>query len=62
MTLPDRLLARHLVIVVVLKLLVLAGLWWWFVRDSHVRVDADNAAARLVAPADGSTAFKGALK
>ena len=43
---------RHLVIAVALKLLVLAGLWWVFVRDGRVSVDAEGAAAHLSAPVD----------
>ncbi len=46
----DRLL-RHLVLAVLLKLAVLVALWWAFVRDDRVAVDADQAAARLVQPA-----------
>jgi hypothetical protein len=42
-------LARHLVVVVAVKLAALAGLWWFFVRDADVRVDAPAAAARLAA-------------
>lgn len=40
-------LVRHLVIAVALKLVVLTGLWWAFVRDERVGVDADRAAAHL---------------
>jgi hypothetical protein len=45
-TAQDR-LVRHLVIAVALKLVVLTGLWWAFVRDERVGVDADRAAAHL---------------
>lgn len=48
---PDR-LVRHLAIAVALKLVVLGVLWWAFVRDDRVRVDADRAAARLGASVD----------
>jgi hypothetical protein len=40
-------LVRHLVIAVALKLVVLTGLWWAFVRDERVGVNADRAAAHL---------------
>lgn len=40
-------LVRHLVIAIVLKLVVLTGLWSAFVRDERVGVDADRAAAHL---------------
>ncbi len=42
----DRLI-RHLFIAVALKLVVLTGLWWFFVRDDRVGVDADRAAAHM---------------
>ena len=47
-------LVRHLAIAIVLKLVVLAGLWWAFVRDGRTGVDADRAAAHLGAPAHAS--------
>lgn len=50
MTRQDRRLVRHLAVAVALKLAVLAALWWVFVRDERVSVDAAAAAARLVAP------------
>jgi hypothetical protein len=40
-------LVRHLVIAVALKLVVLTGLWWAFVRDERVGVDAERAADHL---------------
>jgi len=48
-------LVRHLVIAVALKLVVLTGLWWAFVRDERVGVDADRAAAHLGALVDANT-------
>jgi hypothetical protein len=51
MTHDDRRLLRHLVIAVLLKLAVLVALWWAFVRESRVDVDADRAAAQIGAPA-----------
>lgn len=47
MTLTDRRLLRHLSIAIAVKLVVLVLLWWFFVRDQHVSVDADQAAASL---------------
>jgi hypothetical protein len=52
-TAQDR-LVRHLVIAVALKLMVLTGLWWAFVRDERVGVDVDRAAAHLSGLIDGS--------
>ncbi len=53
---PSRLL-RHLAIAVIVKLLVLTALWWLFIRDQRVPVDAERAAAAIVAdrPAISST-------
>ena len=42
-----RWLVRHLGVVVALKLMMLAALWWFFVRDSVTDIDAQQAAARL---------------
>ncbi len=46
----DRRLRHHLSWVLLLKMLALAALWWMFVRDDRVAVEADAAAAHLVAP------------
>lgn len=46
----DRRLLRHLAWAVLLKLALLAVLWWAFVRDDRVAVGPEQAAARLVAP------------
>ena len=44
-------LVRHLVWVIVNKLLALAALWWVFVRDQRVSADAAAATQHLAAPA-----------
>jgi len=49
----ERRLLGHLTIAVVVKLVVLAVLWWAFVRGAAVRVDGDAAATHLAAPAAG---------
>ncbi len=41
-------LAKKLVLVLVLKLAVLLGLWWGFVREQRVHVDAQRVAAQLL--------------
>ncbi len=41
-------LPHKLAIVLVIKLVVLTGLWWGLVRDSRVPVDTNSAAARLL--------------
>lgn len=54
---PTRLLLHHLIVVVIVKLLVLTAIWWVFIRDQRVPVDAERAAAAIVAdrPATSST-------
>ena len=47
MTPDERRLTRHLVLAVVVKLALLAGLWWAFIGDFRVVVDADTAAAQF---------------
>lgn len=47
MTRDEQRLLRHLVIAVAVKLAVLAALWWVFVRDQHVPVDAERSAQQL---------------
>ena len=47
-------LVRHLALVVVLKLVALAALWWWFVRDHRVAAGPEQTAAHLAAPAPGA--------
>lgn len=55
MNLNDRRLLRYLVNAVLLKLAVLALLWWVFVRDARVPVDADATARKVGAEAVVST-------
>ena len=43
----DRRLVRHLKLAVVLKVAVLLALWWAFVRDARVPVDAEAARLHL---------------
>jgi hypothetical protein len=47
MTIPDKQLLRHLAIAVLIKLAVLTVLWWVFIRDAGVSVDAAAIGARL---------------
>jgi multidrug resistance efflux pump len=44
----DRRFVRHLLVVVAIKVALLGALWWMFVRDQHVAVDAERAADRLI--------------
>jgi hypothetical protein len=44
----DKTLARKLALVLLLKLALLMALWWGFVREQRVTVDADKVAAQLL--------------
>lgn len=46
----DRRLVRHLSLAVGVKLALLAGLWWLFVREAQPRLDPARVAARVVSP------------
>ena len=48
MDFQDRSLTRKLAIALAIKLLVLIGLWWGFVREQRVPVDTDSAAAQML--------------
>jgi hypothetical protein len=48
MNLSDPSLLRKLALVLALKLVLLLALWWLFVRDQGVTVDANNVAAQLL--------------
>jgi len=52
---PDRQLVRKLGIVVVIKLALITGLWWAFVKDQQVHVDADQATLPWAASAPQTT-------
>ncbi|WP_202416625.1 cytochrome oxidase putative small subunit CydP [Duganella qianjiadongensis] len=47
---PDHRLLRHLIIAVLVKLVLLTGLWWAFVRDARVEVDTTAVARHLGGP------------
>lgn len=48
MDLRDQTLVRKLAVVLVIKLAVLTGLWWGFVREQRVPVDTDSAALQML--------------
>ena len=58
MNLSDKRLRHPLLTAVLLKLLLLALLWWLFIRDSYVSVDASGIANRFGVP----TSTQGASK
>jgi hypothetical protein len=47
MNFSDKTLVKKLAIVLVLKLIVLLALWWFFVRENRVSIDARSAAEQL---------------
>ena len=47
MTHEERRLLRHLIVAVAIKLVILTILWWVFVRDNQVPVDAEQSARQL---------------
>lgn len=51
-------LLRDIGVVLVVKLLVLTALWWAFVRDQRVEVQADQPALPWLAPATPSAESK----
>lgn len=46
----DQGLLRHIVVVVVVKLVLITALWWVFVRDARVAVDPAAMAAQISTP------------
>lgn len=42
-----RRLTRHLVLIVLIKVAVLAAIWWAFIRDARVPVGVDEATNRI---------------
>lgn len=44
----DQLLLKRLGVVLVIKLVLLFGLWWAFVRDQRVTVDASGMATQAL--------------
>ncbi|MDY0012223.1 MAG: hypothetical protein RBS40_04950 [Rhodocyclaceae bacterium] len=44
----DRKLVRELALVVAIKLMLLTVLWWVFIRDERVTVDAETMRAHAV--------------
>lgn len=46
----DRQLVRELVLIIVIKLVVLMGLWWFFFHNQRADVDAADTALHLAQP------------
>lgn len=51
----DDRLARKLVWIVLIKLVIIFGLWWAFIRDSQVTTDASVMAEALQSTTNGET-------
>ena len=51
----DRSLTRKLAIALAIKLVVLSGLWWGFVREQRVPVDTDRTAVQMLGSRPAST-------
>ncbi|AVU77480.1 hypothetical protein FHJ31_15770 [Pseudomonas sp. Fig-3] len=58
MTISDKRLRRHLLTAVLIKLLVLAVLWWLFIQDFHVSVDSNAVGNRFGVPTSAQGASK----
>lgn len=58
MNLQDISLTRKLAIALAIKLLVLTGLWWGFVREQRVPVDTETAATQLLGSRPAPTALE----
>jgi len=43
----DRRLRKEILVIVAIKLILIAGLWWCFIRDARVTVDSAAAARHL---------------
>lgn len=53
----DQVLVRRLAVVLVIKLVLLFGLWWGFVRNQQVPVDAQGMATQALV--QGSVSIEG---
>jgi hypothetical protein len=58
----DRRLTRHLAFAVAVKLLALAGLWWFLVRDRAVDANTEQTAAHLLVPTASNASSSGSPK
>ena len=56
----DHMLVKRLGVVLFIKLLLLFGLWWGFVREQRVTVDASGMATQALVP--GSVSIEGDSK
>jgi hypothetical protein len=50
MNISDKNLFNKLAMALVLKLAILMGLWWVFVRDHRVALDGNSVAAQFLTP------------
>lgn len=52
-------LLKKLGVVILLKLFLLTGLWWMFIRDERVPVDAERAAHAIIGDASATAVNQG---
>lgn len=45
-------LGRHLVFLVILKIVLLFGLWYTLIKPHKVKIDSDRAAAHIATPSN----------
>lgn len=55
----ERRLLRKLGVVILLKLFLLTGLWWMFIRDERVPVDAERAAHAIIGDSSATMVKQG---
>lgn len=48
MKLSDQKLVKDIVIVLIIKLILLYGIWYFWIADRAVKVDASSAAAHML--------------
>jgi hypothetical protein len=50
MKLADRKLVKEISIVLIVKLILLYGIWYYWISGHDVKVDQDSAAAHILSP------------
>ena len=58
----SRRLSHHLATAIAVKLLALAGLWWFLVRDHAVDAGTEQTAAHLLVPIPSNASSSGTPK
>jgi uncharacterized SAM-binding protein YcdF (DUF218 family) len=50
MKLADRKLVKEISVVLIIKLILLYGIWYYWISGRDVKVDQDSAAAHILSP------------